>query len=548
MPSPLAKEKDNGLHIATPRSIIADALSRTPLSALPPLDSQSPPSTGKKKKIKQSSDVKGGLSPTDPFFSPRFRFDSDTTGSKVKKLVSISPRTTSVEVQAPPSSKAKRERRKSSVKKPPTTVETSRKVAKASDKEVQKATATGKVSDEVQMEVPDTNEPQHDLIGTASDELKPSEPPNSVLGDTDRSVSMVLANVIDKLVEKEEGISPIDKGSPYLEEQQNGRAVKDDALGGEPVLETHTYELHVESPDKPTTNCLEDNGGADGEQHQHEAVETEVGLNDVNSAQADPNDANTDRTEDTVEGGNEETFDDAQNDPVEYAPPTVTHNEYDESNAEDAIEDVAEAGFGEDPTCGEAPAESTLEEQLDIQDQMDTEHDHEQGFEQDLEEKQFSADDTGELPASAYEAQDEQYAHAVLEENLPLTEENLATENYDAGDYENYSSPTVETRDGYEAVQQEWDAVDQQHEFVDQSDYVATCYEQQGYEVTDEDQGDWNQVEQAEPCTTEDAAEYNSLCLQEEQVVQQPTEGAVTVDADQILVQESDPSDSNPNI
>lgn len=141
MPSPLAKEKDhhNGSQIPTPRSIVADALSRPPLSSLPPLEIQSPPSASKKKKKPDSSEVKSTappLSPTDPFFSPRFRFDSDTTESKTKKLVSItSPRSVaaaSVEVRTPPSSKGKRARRKSSVKKPPVTSENSGKTANSS--------------------------------------------------------------------------------------------------------------------------------------------------------------------------------------------------------------------------------------------------------------------------------------------------------------------------------------------------------------------------------------------------------------------------------
>ncbi|KAE9017951.1 hypothetical protein PR002_g13245 [Phytophthora rubi] len=135
-PSPLAKDQ-SGHQIPTPRSIIADALSRAPLSALPPLEAQSPTSAGKKKKKK--TDTRGAeseapaLSPTDPFFSPRFRFED---GSKAKKVAGItSPQSlvaANVEVHTPASSKGKRERRKSSVKKPPTTAEGGERSTKGS--------------------------------------------------------------------------------------------------------------------------------------------------------------------------------------------------------------------------------------------------------------------------------------------------------------------------------------------------------------------------------------------------------------------------------
>ncbi|KAK1934174.1 hypothetical protein P3T76_011377 [Phytophthora citrophthora] len=571
MPSPLTKEKDNGLHIATPRSIIADALSRAPLSALPPLELQSPPSASKKKKNKLSSDANSGLSPTDPFFSPRFRFDSDTTGSKVKKLTSISPRTTSA--QAPPSSKAKRERRKSSVKKPPTAVETSRKVAKTSVEEVPKATATGKTSGGVQMEAPDINEPRQDPIETASENLEPSEHPNAALGDADRSVSMVLTNVIDKVAEQEEVLNPVSDEDAYLEEQHNDKiesSVKDDAFEEEPVAEAHNNEIYVESLDKLTTNCLEDNAdvgltscgilepmadgadGAGGEQHQDSTMEVEADLTDVNSApEANLNEANT--KEPFENAGT--SLDDTQNDSIAYASDAVAHDIHEEWNPEVAIDDIAEAQHSEDLTipeesysssavavdesvrdilstpCNEgeeAPVEPKFEEQPDAQDQMSAEQDLEQGFDQDWEEKQILSDDTGELPANGQEAQDEQYVHAATEENLPLAEESpLATENYDAGDYPYDNYPSV--------VSEEWDAIDQQpteQDFVGQSEYVASSYEQQGYEVAADGQADWNQVEQTEPFATENAAEYNNFYPAPPE--EQPPDDAVTVDADQI--------------
>ncbi|KAH7470591.1 uncharacterized protein KRP23_9885 [Phytophthora ramorum] len=156
MPSPLVKEKDrhSGSQIPTPRAIIADALSRAPLSALPPLEIQSPPSASKKKKKKtEPSEGKisaAQLSPTDPFFSPRFKFDSNSSEVKPKKLASItSPRsaavTASVEMKTPPSSKGKRERRKSSVKKPP---ETGERDAKSPREERMKTGPTPRPSDD----------------------------------------------------------------------------------------------------------------------------------------------------------------------------------------------------------------------------------------------------------------------------------------------------------------------------------------------------------------------------------------------------------------
>lgn len=77
MPSPLAKEKQrqNIASIPSPRSIVADALARNP-PTLPPL-----PSPEEKRNLNNKSI----LSPTDPFFSPRFRFDeadSDSANSK----------------------------------------------------------------------------------------------------------------------------------------------------------------------------------------------------------------------------------------------------------------------------------------------------------------------------------------------------------------------------------------------------------------------------------------------------------------------------------
>lgn len=68
LPSPLTKERQrrNFSDIPTPRSIVAEALSRG--STLPPLELVG----------SASSPGRGLLSPRDPFFSPRFRFDVRT--------------------------------------------------------------------------------------------------------------------------------------------------------------------------------------------------------------------------------------------------------------------------------------------------------------------------------------------------------------------------------------------------------------------------------------------------------------------------------------
>ncbi|KAL3657469.1 hypothetical protein V7S43_017608 [Phytophthora oleae] len=589
-PSPLAK--DRSVHIATPRSIIADALSRAPLSALPPLELQIPPSASKKKK---NTDAKSALSPTDPFFSPRFRFDSETTGSNVKKLTSISPRAASVDVQAPLPSKGKR--RKSSVKKPPTATETSRRAADSKATATAPHSQTGTISDEVQMEVPvaggnelaeasrpkiaDTNDPQHVPIEPASEELESSELPVVVLEDADGAVSMVLTSVIDKVAEQEVGLSLTADGSVYLEEQQNDRvdsSVNDSAPEEEVVVYDDNNDLHVESQNAPTRNNLENDGPirgeildptgemadvADGEQQQHGAVEFEADFNHVNtetSAEADLNEANTNLTEDSFDGENAQiSLDDAQNDLVEYTSGAVVYDMSEEWNPEAAIGDGAVAEHDEDSTIpeetysssiqvdcapsgneGEVPTESMLEEHPDAreEDQMSAENaDQQQVFDQNSDEKRFLTE-TGERPATDHEAQD-----VVTEVNPP--ELHLTTEVYDAEDYrdEAYSSTVVEAQYAYEEVQQEWDAVDQQpsdQNFVDQSEYIAT----QGYEdvftpLADESQEYWNQAEQVGPYATEDAAEYSSFY--HDSPAEQPPDD--TVYADQ--VQEGDPSDTD---
>jgi hypothetical protein len=63
LPSPLTKEKHVRSDLPSPRSIVADALAKS-TTILPPLD----PSSSKK--------YGAMLSPQDPFFSPRFRFDA----------------------------------------------------------------------------------------------------------------------------------------------------------------------------------------------------------------------------------------------------------------------------------------------------------------------------------------------------------------------------------------------------------------------------------------------------------------------------------------
>ncbi|GMF38494.1 unnamed protein product [Phytophthora fragariaefolia] len=155
-PSPLAKDQ-SGSQIPTPRSIIADALSRAPVSALPPLEVQSPFSAGKRKKKKaDTSENKSeapALSPTDPFFSPRFRFEDGSSETKAKQRASISsPRSSTVagkvEDRTPPSSKGKRERRKSSVKKTPTMAEGGESIPKDSGDERTKTASTPHSSEE----------------------------------------------------------------------------------------------------------------------------------------------------------------------------------------------------------------------------------------------------------------------------------------------------------------------------------------------------------------------------------------------------------------
>lgn len=100
LPSPLAKEKQrhNILDIPTPRSIIADALSKG--STLPPLDSSASPS-------------RGVLSPRDPFFSPRFRFNDEVESQspsypkkKKKEVKCGSPRLEKDPPLQPPNSAA----------------------------------------------------------------------------------------------------------------------------------------------------------------------------------------------------------------------------------------------------------------------------------------------------------------------------------------------------------------------------------------------------------------------------------------------------------
>ncbi|KAF4036095.1 Tetratricopeptide repeat [Phytophthora infestans] len=154
MPSPLAKGKDLHNGFPTPRSIITDALSRAPLLALPPLELQSPPtgcaSKTKKSTVSLPSEVKSTLSPTDPFFSPRFRFDSDTAQQKPLKSVTKPP-------SAAPTKKNKvgvrtssshSGRRKSSVKKPPSRTETSRSDRKKSVDERIKTASTPRATEE----------------------------------------------------------------------------------------------------------------------------------------------------------------------------------------------------------------------------------------------------------------------------------------------------------------------------------------------------------------------------------------------------------------
>lgn len=102
LPSPLSKEKQrhNIGEIPTPRSIVADVLAKG--ATLPPLDAKSP--------------FKGVLSPRDPFFSPRFRFDggcdkdgdarsvAKTPGSvkKKRKEVKFQPPVAAEEDEEPP--------------------------------------------------------------------------------------------------------------------------------------------------------------------------------------------------------------------------------------------------------------------------------------------------------------------------------------------------------------------------------------------------------------------------------------------------------------
>ncbi|KUF79603.1 hypothetical protein AM587_10004880 [Phytophthora nicotianae] len=169
MPSPLSNEKDHRNGFPTPRSIITEALSRSPLSALPSLEVQSPSCASKKKKNTVPDEVKSAapsLSPTDPFFSPRFRFDSDMTRPKPKVLASIAnPRSAALadgEVRSS-SNSSKRERRKSSVKKPPLTSETRRNGRKIStDERVKNATTPRETEENSTANAPSLLSPTHD--------------------------------------------------------------------------------------------------------------------------------------------------------------------------------------------------------------------------------------------------------------------------------------------------------------------------------------------------------------------------------------------------
>ncbi|TMW61088.1 hypothetical protein Poli38472_014549 [Pythium oligandrum] len=74
LPSPLTKDKQTASVSLTPRSIVADALAKG--RTLPPLEG-SPRTAGKSVR---------GLSPQDPFFSPRFRFDEEAKPLKKASL------------------------------------------------------------------------------------------------------------------------------------------------------------------------------------------------------------------------------------------------------------------------------------------------------------------------------------------------------------------------------------------------------------------------------------------------------------------------------
>lgn len=85
MPSPLGKNRQQTASgLPTPRSIIADTLSRS--SPLPPLRAKSG----------------GALSPEDPFFSPRFRFEEGGVVKKASKKPVAKPKAESESVVLPP--------------------------------------------------------------------------------------------------------------------------------------------------------------------------------------------------------------------------------------------------------------------------------------------------------------------------------------------------------------------------------------------------------------------------------------------------------------
>ncbi|ETK93631.1 hypothetical protein L917_03122 [Phytophthora nicotianae] len=200
MPSPLSNEKDHRNGFPTPRSIITEALSRSPLSALPSLEVQSPSCASKKKKNTVPDEVKSAapsLSPTDPFFSPRFRFDSDMTRPKPKVLASIAnPRSAALadgEVRSS-SNSSKRERRKNSVKKPPLTSETRRNGRKIStDERVKNATTPRETEENSTANAPSLLSPTHDssdekaggyIDGSSNESMKQerNEEENAIMG------------------------------------------------------------------------------------------------------------------------------------------------------------------------------------------------------------------------------------------------------------------------------------------------------------------------------------------------------------------------------
>ncbi|OWZ03660.1 hypothetical protein PHMEG_00024571 [Phytophthora megakarya] len=212
MPSSLAKEKDR-YNIPTPRSIIADALSRAPLSNLPTLEVQIPLYTSKKMKTVIPNEMKSTtppMSPTDPFFSPRFRFDSAAADQQTKKLASITkPRTTNSEVRTPQVSNDEPEKRKSNLKRSSTALASGRVRKVFTDAGANASRETGPTQNTAVAETIHAESESHDyayqcrgnLPDISAQEMKLAIPQVRLDKRTTRTVQQYIDGVITTVLE-----------------------------------------------------------------------------------------------------------------------------------------------------------------------------------------------------------------------------------------------------------------------------------------------------------------------------------------------------------